>query len=220
MKSDKCLLAKSNLPGVNKARSEDSCLLFEDGAALVDGVSASDCESGSLMSKATVLNLGRTWLERQDVGELMAITDKVVSGIENAASIRKGGAAACIVRQMEDGSIEIANVGDTNAALVRRADAEFLFSPMRDGSGRIYNYIGSSRCSPESVERYNFVPAMGDLYVVLLSDGAWESLPLSFIRSACLESNGRPIRAATTLTAEARRRGSLDDASAIVLKIC
>ena len=95
MKSDKCLLAKSNLPGVNKARSEDSCLLFEDGAALVDGVSASDCESGSLMSKATVLNLGRTWLERQDVGELMAITDEVVSGIENAASIRKGGAAAC-----------------------------------------------------------------------------------------------------------------------------
>lgn len=220
MKSDKCLLAQSSLPGVNKTRSEDSCLLFEDGAALVDGVSSSDCGSGGLISKAAVLNLGRTWLERQDVRELMAIMDEVVSGIENAASIRKGGAAACIVRQMRDGGIEIANVGDTNAALVRRADAEFLFNPMRDGFGRVYNYIGSSRCSPESVERYNFVPAIGDLYVVLLSDGAWEYLPLPFIRSACLESSGCPMRAATTLTAEARRRGSPDDASVIVLKIC
>lgn len=211
--------AQSCLPGHHKLRSEDCCLILDDGAAIVDGVTASDCASGGLLAKIALLDLERAWSCRPDLTTLVTSMDRAVVTIEDLAGIRRGGAAACVARWGSGRLIEIANVGDTNVAIVGRTETAFAFSPMRDINGRLVNYLGSNRCSFENVERYNHMVADGIVFIVILSDGVWEYLPLSFIRDTCLQSKGNLPGAAAELTAEARKRGSKDDASAVVAMI-
>lgn len=208
--------AQSNLPGYQRLRSEDCCLILDDGIAIADGVTMSDCASGGLLSRAALLDAERNWTGRLGMTGLITSMDRTVSSIEEIGGIRRGGVSACVARWQPDGLIEMANVGDTNAAIVKRDKAFFVFSPMRDTRGRLSSYLGSSRCGADNVERYNFVAAEDDLFIVLLSDGAWEYLPLSFISRTCLNCGGDLDKAAMELTHEARRRGSQDDASAIV----
>ena len=211
--------AQSCLPGHHKPRSEDCCLILEGGAAIVDGATTSDCASGGLLSKLALIDLERSWSGESDLSTLVASMDKAVVSIVDLACIRRGGAAACVARWGSGSLIEVANVGDTNAAIVGKTEAFYAFSPMRDANGRLINYLGSNRCNAGNVERYNLIAAEDELFIVLLSDGAWEYLPLSFISDTCLTSNGHLSEAAGKLTMEARRRGSKDDASAVVAMI-
>lgn len=208
-----------------RPRNEDRALFErqDDGGALAivcDGFGALPAPAGALLSESAAW-MGLFELQRGSTPhDALQRAHEVADGIAQAGRLSNGGAAAFCLRAPADGKVEMAACGDVLALAFYENGSMSLFParPRCDEAGNLTSYLGIPDERPFIAEGCFCEPADA---IVVVTDGVWRFNTLNSIRDDITSEFGswapEAKGAARRIVQTARRNGSTDDATALVL---
>lgn len=182
---------------------------------------------------AEALNAGQEKVESL-LCEALREANHVIVGIAESNPDWEGMGSTVVVALLSDGTLHLANLGDSRAYLVRGTKPEVLtcdhsvaaslvklrlLSPSEARSHPLRNQLTATLGLPDFMEpAFATVPLQAGDRVVLCSDGLWDMLPDGDI-ARLASANDDPRAAVQNLIAEANAAGGHDNITAVVFII-
>lgn len=201
--------------GVRRVHNEDFACASRRAAVVVDGI------GGLPGAQAAALRIGTRALPLLAATTTEAQMAALGTALMPHLADLPSASGVCLAAAVVDGDhAVVGHLGDARVSVIVHGPSGWTqlleTTDDVDDVGRVRSWLGPNHISPLHTQRIR-LPAGAEFAVALTSDGVHNSVGINAIM-AILSSSTTADRAAQELVDEARRRGSLDDSSAVVLR--